>query len=149
MGVFMQWTKPNRTVLALVALVALVGVGACDGGVIEDDWPDFRVRGTVTDPIGHAVASAVVWLETLAGPECTESASFTGPYLTGQSGQYAGAFSNGLGYFIGCVEARVTPPASTGLAAVHHRTEVVELDVDGAGGAELALNVVLPVAEPE
>ena len=137
-------TRLERRVLA----VALTTLGACGSGAIVDDWPDFRVSGTVTDPADHAVSSAVVWLETFAGPDCAAPASFTGPYLTDAAGEYGGRFSNGLGYFVGCVAARVTPPASTGLAAVRQRTEVVELDAQGGGEAELALDVILPVAEP-
>ena len=139
----MRWSTPRRALL-----FALVALGACDTGAIVDAWPDFHVRGTVTDPAGRPVGAAVVWLETFDGAACDRSAAFTGPYVTDARGRYAGEFSNGLGTFSGCVAARVTPPASSGLAGVIERAEGVVLDVEEPRGAELRLDVRLPSAGP-
>jgi hypothetical protein len=139
--------RPPR-LTALTTLLLLVGLpsAGCDPGLIVDDWPDVRIRGTVHDHAGAPVGDAHVRAE-VREIGCTSAVWTVFEARADAGGRFRAAYEDPRGVFSGCLAIRVTPSPSSALP-------VTTLTLDSVFGTrrghdyEVELTLVLPAPDP-
>jgi len=82
-------------------------------------------------------------VRSLWGPECNQTMSLGGPFISDSKGRYRGGFGSVASEFGGCVAVTGTPPAGTTLRETTRLVTGVQLNT--TRGDSLVVDLQFPV----